>query len=195
MGGSMLEKGLEMQGTCMLPPSSRGENEEHRSPRSWSPWKKRLLFFALMSSSILADGYAIYSIPYIGPFINEHRGMTWGSTLIVDQATEWGISVDKSATSMNYGMLLQGIGGLIAIPLIEAFGRCAYLFLSMCTANLMKPSNLAVAAVYHHIHGFGRHSLQQLRYIHRVSIPSRALRNCSSSSWSSNYSRHVSSYR
>ncbi|OJI98584.1 hypothetical protein ASPVEDRAFT_80226 [Aspergillus versicolor CBS 583.65] len=106
MGGSMLEKGLEMQGTCMLPPSSRGENEEHRSPRSWSPWKKRLLFFALMSSSILADG-----------------GMTWGSTLIVDQATEWGISVDKSATSMNYGMLLQGIGGLIAIPLIEAFGR------------------------------------------------------------------------
>lgn len=49
--------------------------------------------------------------------------MTWGSTLIVPQAMEWGISVNHSATSMNYGMLLQGIGGLIAIPLIEAYGR------------------------------------------------------------------------
>lgn len=49
--------------------------------------------------------------------------MTWGSTLIVPQAMEWSISVNHSATSMNYGMLLQGIGGLIAIPLIEAYGR------------------------------------------------------------------------
>ncbi len=124
----MLEKGLEMQDTCILPPNSMGEDEEHRSPRSWSPWKKRLLFFALMSSSILADGCAFCSIPYIDHFVNEYRGMTWGSTLIVDQAMEWRISVNKSATSMNYGMLLQGIGGLIAIPLIEAFGRYAYLF-------------------------------------------------------------------
>lgn len=51
-------------------------------------------------------------------------GMTWGATLIVPQALEWGISVDKSATTMNYGMLLQGVGGLMAIPLIEAYGRC-----------------------------------------------------------------------
>lgn len=159
MGGSVLEKGFEMQDTCVFPPNSMGEDEGHRSPRSWSPWKKRLLFFALMSSSILADGYAIYSIAYIGHFVNEYRGMTWGSTLIVDQAMEWGISVDKSATSMNYGMLLQGIGGLIAIPLIEAFGRCAYLLLSMCIANLMKLSDLAVAAVSHHIRGSRRHPL------------------------------------
>ncbi|KAK1141881.1 hypothetical protein N8T08_008394 [Aspergillus melleus] len=44
-----------------------------------------------MSSSILANG-----------------GMTWDATLIVPQAMEWGISIDYSATSMNYGMLLQG---------------------------------------------------------------------------------------
>jgi hypothetical protein len=49
--------------------------------------------------------------------------MTWGATLIVPQALEWGVSVDHSATSMNYGMLLQGVGGLMAIPLIEAYGR------------------------------------------------------------------------
>ncbi len=30
---------------------------DHRNPQNWSPWKKRLLFLALMSSSILADGY------------------------------------------------------------------------------------------------------------------------------------------
>jgi len=29
---------------------------DQRSPQNWSPWKKRLLFLALMSSSILADG-------------------------------------------------------------------------------------------------------------------------------------------
>ncbi|KAK6828955.1 hypothetical protein RU639_003213 [Aspergillus parasiticus] len=82
------------------------EDDESRNPRNWSPTKRRLIFIALMSSSILADG-----------------GMTWGSTLIVPQAMEWGISVNHSATSMNYGMLLQGVGGLIAIPLIEAYGR------------------------------------------------------------------------
>ncbi|KAL4909166.1 hypothetical protein BDW74DRAFT_165777 [Aspergillus multicolor] len=45
------------------------------------------------------------------------------STLIVPQPAEWSNSVDKSATSMNYGMFLQGVGGLMTIPLIEAFGR------------------------------------------------------------------------
>ena len=55
--------------------------------------------------------------------VTDDSGMTWGATLIVPQAMEWGVSVDYSATSMNYGMLLQGVGGLMAIPLIEAFGR------------------------------------------------------------------------
>ncbi|GIC90468.1 putative MFS transporter [Aspergillus udagawae] len=82
------------------------DDEDGRDPRKWRPRKKFLVFIALMSSSILADG-----------------GMTWGATLIVPQALEWGVSVDHSATSMNYGILLQGVGGLIAIPLIEAYGR------------------------------------------------------------------------
>ncbi|KAL3457189.1 polyamine transporter [Aspergillus heterothallicus] len=100
------EKSSDLQTTELPPSTPMSEDEGGRSPRNWSPWKKRLLFISLMTSSILCDG-----------------AMTWGSTLIVDQAIEWQISVDKSATSMNYGILLQGIGGLIAIPLIEAYGR------------------------------------------------------------------------
>lgn len=49
--------------------------------------------------------------------------MVWGGTLVTPQAMEWGISVNKSATSMNYGILLQGFGGIFAVPLIEAYGR------------------------------------------------------------------------
>ncbi|KAK2805765.1 hypothetical protein FQN50_006041 [Emmonsiellopsis sp. PD_5] len=76
------------------------------NPRNWSPLKKGLLFTALMSSSLLADG-----------------AMTWGATLIVPQAMEWHDSISHSATSMNYGILLQGFGGMFALPLIEAYGR------------------------------------------------------------------------
>ena len=51
------------------------------------------------------------------------RAMVWGSTLITEQAMDWGISITHSATSMNYGILLQGFGGIFAVPLIEAYGR------------------------------------------------------------------------
>ena len=49
--------------------------------------------------------------------------MIWGATLVVPQAIEWKTSVAHSATSLNYGILLQGIGGIIAVPLIDAYGR------------------------------------------------------------------------
>jgi hypothetical protein len=49
--------------------------------------------------------------------------MTWGATLVVPQAIDWKTSVTHSATSLSYGILLQGIGGIIAVPLMDAFGR------------------------------------------------------------------------
>lgn len=79
---------------------------ESDDPRNWSSSRKTLLFIALMSSSLLADG-----------------AMVWGSTLVTQQAMDWDITVDHSATSMNYGILLQGFGGIFAVPLIEAYGR------------------------------------------------------------------------
>ncbi|OOQ82608.1 polyamine transporter [Penicillium brasilianum] len=77
-----------------------------KNPQNWSRTRKTLLFVSLMSSSLLADG-----------------AMVWGGTLVTPQAMEWGISVTHSATSMNYGILLQGFGGMFAVPLIEAYGR------------------------------------------------------------------------
>ncbi|KAJ5086270.1 hypothetical protein NUU61_007577 [Penicillium alfredii] len=65
-----------------------------------------------MSSSLLVDG-----------------AMVWGSTVVTQQAMEWEISVTQSATSMSYSILLQGLGGTFAVPLIEAYGRkvrCAH---------------------------------------------------------------------
>lgn len=53
----------------------------------------------------------------------DFSAMTWGATLIVPQAVEWGITTTHSATSMNYGILLQGFGGILAVPFIEAYGR------------------------------------------------------------------------
>ncbi|KAJ9266264.1 hypothetical protein DTO021C3_6986 [Paecilomyces variotii] len=82
------------------------DRSDEADPRNWSPWKKGLLFTALMTSSFLADG-----------------AMTWGATMVVPQALEWKISTTHSATSMNYGILLQGFGGIFAVPFIEAYGR------------------------------------------------------------------------
>lgn len=37
--------------------SEATEVDDTLDPRNWSPWRKGLLFLALMSSSLLADGY------------------------------------------------------------------------------------------------------------------------------------------
>lgn len=76
------------------------------NPQNWPKWKKTTLFVALMSSSIICDG-----------------GMTWGASLFVANVIEWDIPMSLSTTSANYGILLQGFGGIFAVPLIEHYGR------------------------------------------------------------------------
>lgn len=103
--------------------------EDSFDPQNWPPRKKALLFLALMSSSILCDG-----------------GMTWGVSLFVDQTFEWDISMAKSSTSINYGILMQGIGGVIAVPFIESYGRyptwfwSQFITLGMVTGATLAPS-------------------------------------------------------
>ncbi|KAL1965295.1 hypothetical protein VTN77DRAFT_5897 [Rasamsonia byssochlamydoides] len=91
-----------------------------QNPRNWSSVQKGLLFTALISSSLLADG-----------------AMTWGATLVATQAMDWKTSVTHSATSMNYGILLQGFGGVFAVPLIEAYGRLPVWFWTQVITTFM----------------------------------------------------------
>lgn len=76
------------------------------NPQNWSSHCKTSVFLALMSSSLLCDG-----------------GITWGASLFVAQSMEWEITLAKSSTSINWGLLLNGLGGVIAVPFIESFGR------------------------------------------------------------------------
>lgn len=66
------------------------------------------------------------------------RAMVWGSTLVSQQAMDWNITVNHSATSMNYGILLQGFGGIFAVPLIEAYGRSVSWFNLMFACCIKK---------------------------------------------------------
>lgn len=76
------------------------------NPQNWSSHRKTGVFLALMSSSLLCDG-----------------AMVWGATLFFAQTLTWHITMAKSTTSVNYGILLQGFGGILAVPLIEHYGR------------------------------------------------------------------------
>ncbi|KAJ5549705.1 hypothetical protein N7535_002358 [Penicillium sp. DV-2018c] len=100
------------------------ESNDQLNPRNWSSARKTMLFVSLMTSSLLADGYGMARsiVELIVPVICDWA-MVWGGTLVTEQAMDWKISITHSATSMNYGILLQGFGGILAVPLIEAYGR------------------------------------------------------------------------
>ncbi len=97
---------------------------DDRSVQNWSTWKKTMIFLVLMSSCLLADGYVKTSIRAQGFSLTFcSSGMTWGATLVTPQAREWAMPITRSATSLSYGILLQGVGGILAVPFIDAYGR------------------------------------------------------------------------
>lgn len=57
-------------------------------------------------------------------------GMTYGAPLFAAQAPALGISVQKSSTTASGGMFLQGPAGLLAVPLVQRYGRLPVLFWS-----------------------------------------------------------------
>lgn len=56
--------------------------------------------------------------------------MTYGAPLFAAQAPALGISVQKSSTTASGGMFLQGPAGLLAVPLVQRYGRLPVLFWS-----------------------------------------------------------------
>jgi hypothetical protein len=108
--------------------------------------------------------------------------MTWGATLIVTQAEDWGVSINYSSTSMNYGILLQGFGGIFAVPFIEAYGR--YLppvhidTASRVLICLLQTPHMVLDSGRYNVHGPRRNIINVLSSFHHLSISSRSFRDC-----------------
>lgn len=63
--------------------------------------------------------------------------MTYGSVLFQAQAPDFGMSVTAVSNSVSGGLFMQGPGGLLAVPLIQRWGRLPVLFWSQLLSALM----------------------------------------------------------
>jgi hypothetical protein len=75
-------------------------------PLNWSWSKKHQVLVALTFSALLTDW-----------------GMTWGTVLFEAQAMTWGMSIVDVSNSLSGGIFLQGPGGVLAVPLVQRYGR------------------------------------------------------------------------
>lgn len=75
-------------------------------PLNWSWRKKHSVLFALAVPALLTDW-----------------GMTWGSPLFPAQAATWHMSIPEVANSISGGIFMQGAGGVLAVPLVQKYGR------------------------------------------------------------------------
>jgi hypothetical protein len=94
---------LAKDGSTVLIPQPADDDED---PLNWSWLRKHKAFAALLLPSLLTDW-----------------GMTWGTTLFEAQAVTWNMSVADVARSTSGGIFLQGPGGVLAVPLIQRYGR------------------------------------------------------------------------
>jgi hypothetical protein len=88
--------------TILIPQPS----DDPEDPLNWSWGKKHAIMLALGFSALLTDW-----------------GMTWGSVLFELQAIEWNMDIVSVSNSLSGGIFLQGAGGVLAVPLIQRFGR------------------------------------------------------------------------
>jgi hypothetical protein len=94
---------LAKDGSTVLIPQPSDDDED---PLNWSWLRKHKAFFALLLPSLLTDW-----------------GMTWGTTMFEAQSITWNMSVPDVARSTSGGIFLQGPGGILAVPLIQRYGR------------------------------------------------------------------------
>lgn len=114
---------LASDGTTVLIPQPSDDPED---PLNWSWFRKHKAFAALLLPSLLVDW-----------------GMTWGTTMFEAQALDWNMSITSSSHSVSGGIFLQGPGGVLAVPLIQRYGRLPVLFWSQVLACI----TVIVAAV------------------------------------------------
>ncbi len=88
--------------TVLIPQPS----DDPLDPLNWSWGRKHKVLIALLLPSLLTDW-----------------GMTWGTTLFEAQAATWEMSVPAVAASVSGGIFLQGPGGVMAVPLVQRYGR------------------------------------------------------------------------
>ena len=82
-------------------------------PLNWSWAKKHMVLLSLLMAALLTD-----------------FGMTYGSVVFEAQAATFHMSIPATANSISGGLFLQGPGGLLAVPLVQRFGRLPVLFWS-----------------------------------------------------------------
>jgi hypothetical protein len=88
--------------TTLIPQPS----DDPADPLNWSWGKKHTVLVALTFSALLTDW-----------------GMTWGSSLFEAQAETWNMTIPNISNSLSGGIFLQGSGGVLAVPLIQRYGR------------------------------------------------------------------------
>lgn len=62
--------------------------------------------------------------------------MTWGVPLFGAQAPTFNMTLPSMAHSISGGIFMQGPGGLLAVPLVQRYGRLPVLFWSQLLAAL-----------------------------------------------------------
>ena len=112
---------------AMAPKSFGGVvNVAKNSQLNWSSWKKHRVFFSIIWASLLTD-----------------FGMTYGSPLFAAQAPSFNTSVVHVSQSISGALFLQGASGVLAVPLIQRYGRLPVLFWSQLLCAL----TVTIAAV------------------------------------------------
>ncbi|KAF2429212.1 MFS general substrate transporter [Tothia fuscella] len=95
--------------TVLIPQPS----DDPHDPLNWSWMKKHTVFLTLLPGCFLTDWV-----------------ITWGSVLFEQQAPGWHMTVPDVANSISGAIFMQGPGGLLAVPLVQRYGRLPVLFWS-----------------------------------------------------------------
>lgn len=88
--------------TVLIPQPSH----DPRDPLNWSWKKKHLVLLTVSFAALLSDW-----------------GIAWGTAVFVQQAKYWDMAVPAVAASVSGANFMQGVGGIIAVPLTQRYGR------------------------------------------------------------------------